>query len=82
MDCGTPGLPVLHQLLALAQIHVHRVSDAVQPSHPVVPFSSCLQSFPVSGSFLMSSSLHQAAKVLELQLQHQSFQSIFRVDFL
>ena len=43
-------------------------------SSSVVPFSSCLQSLLASGSFLMSSSLHQVAKVLELQLQHQSFQ--------
>ena len=48
------GLPVHHQLLELAQIHVHWVSDAIQPSHPLVPFSSCLQSFPVSGSFPIS----------------------------
>ena len=54
MDCSMPGHPVHHQLLELAQIHVHRVSDAIQPSSSVVPFSSCLQSFPTSGSFLMS----------------------------
>ena len=54
MDCSTPGLPVHHQLLELAQTHVHWVSDAIQPSHPLsVPFSSCLQSFPASWSFLM-----------------------------
>ena len=34
MDCSTPGLPVHHQLLELAQTHVHRVGDASQPSHP------------------------------------------------
>ena len=50
-------------------------------SSSVVPFSSCLQSFPASGSFPMSWVFNQVAKVLELQLQHQSFQSIFRVDF-
>ena len=48
----------------------------------VVPFSSCLQFFPATKSFPMSHFLHQAAKVLELQLQHQSFQWIFKVDFL
>ena len=47
-------LPVHHQLPELAQTHVHRVSDAIQPSHPVVPFSSCFQSFPATVSFLMS----------------------------
>ena len=55
MDCSTPGFPVLHHLLELAQAHVHRVGDAIQPlSSSVVPFSSCLQSFPTSGSFPMS----------------------------
>ena len=51
-------------------------------SSSVVPFSSCLQSFPASGSFPVVSSLHQVAKGLELQIQQQSFQWIFRVDFL
>ena len=53
MDCNTPGFLVLHQLPELTQTHVHWVSDAIQPSS-VVPFSSCLQSFPVSRSSLMS----------------------------
>ena len=48
----------------------------------VVPFSSCPQSVPASGSFKSVSSSYQVAKVLEFQLQHQSFQWIFRVDFL
>ena len=46
MDCSTPGFPVHHQLPELAQTHVHWVDDSIQPSSPVVPFSSCLQSFP------------------------------------
>ena len=55
MDCSTPGFTVHHQLLELAQAHVHWVSDTIQPSYPlVIPFSFCLQSFPVSGSFPMS----------------------------
>ena len=54
MDCSTPGLPVRHQLPELAQTHVRRVSDAIQASHPIVPFSSCLQSWPASGLFPMS----------------------------
>ena len=49
MDCNTPGFPVHHQLPELAQTHVHRVSDATQPSS-VVPFFFCFQSFPASGS--------------------------------
>ena len=51
-------------------------------SSSVIPFSSCLQSFPASGSFPMSQFLHQVAKGLEFQPQHQSFQWIFRTDFL
>ena len=53
MDYSTPGYSVHHQLLKLAQTHVHQVDDAIQPSS-VVPFSSCLQSFPASGSFPVS----------------------------
>ena len=73
VDYSTPGFPVHHQLPGSAQTHV---SDAIQPSHPL-SFSSCLQSFPASWSFPRSS-LHQVAKVLEFQLQHQSFQWKFR----
>ena len=54
MNRCTPGLPVHHQLPEFTQTHVHRVSDAIQPSHPVFPFSSCLQSFLASGCFPMS----------------------------
>ena len=36
VDCSTPGFPVYHQLPELAQTHVHRVSDAIQPSHPLL----------------------------------------------
>ena len=53
MNHSTPGLPVHHQLLESTQTHVHRDSDAIQPSHPLSSFSSCLQSFPASGSFQM-----------------------------
>ena len=52
MDCSMPGFPVHYQLLELAQTHV-QVGDAIQP-RDAVPFSSCLQSFPASESFLMS----------------------------
>ena len=54
MDCSTPGFPVHHQLLEFIQTHVHWVSDAIQPSHPVIPFSSRLQSFLALGSLQMS----------------------------
>ena len=54
-DCNTPGFPVHHQLPELAQTHFQRVGDAHPTiSSPVVPLSSCLQSFPASGSFPMS----------------------------
>ena len=51
MDWSMPGFPVHHQLLEITQTHVHRVGDAIKLSHPVVPFSSSLQSFSASGSF-------------------------------
>ena len=54
MNHSTPGLPVHHQLLEFTQTHVHQVSDVIQPSHPVIPFSSCPQSLPASESFPMS----------------------------
>ena len=56
MDCSTPGLPVHHQLPELAQIHVHRLSDAIQQPHPfpLIPFPSCLQSFPASLSLILN----------------------------
>ena len=51
---STPGLPVHHQLPEFTQTHVHWVDDTIQPSHPVIPFSSCPQSIPASGSFQTS----------------------------
>ena len=55
MDCSMPEFPVLNHLLEFVQIHILWVSDAIQPSRPLsFPFSSCLQSFPASGSFPMS----------------------------
>ena len=81
MDCSTPGFPVHHQLLELAQTHVHQVSDAIQPSHPLS--SPSPPGFNLSqhrGLVQWVSSSHQMAKVLEFQLQHQSFQWIFRIN--
>ena len=77
MDCSMWGFPVHYQLLELAQTHVHQVSDAIQPSHPsVIPFSSCLQSFPASWSFHMSQffasggqSIRASASVLPMNIQ-------------
>ena len=54
MNYRMPGFPVLHCLTEFAQTHVHWVSDAIQPSHPLSPLSPCPQSFPASGSFPMS----------------------------
>ena len=83
MDCTTPGFPVHHQLPKLAQTHVHQVGDAIQPSHPLSsPSPSALNLSQHQGIFQWVSSSHQVAEVLELQLQHQSFQWIFRTDFL
>ena len=83
MDCSMPGFPVHHQLPELTQIHVYRVSDAIQPSHPLS--SPSLRVFNLSQHqdlFQWVSSSHQTVKVLEFQLQHQSFQWIFKTDFL
>ena len=81
-DFSPPGFPVHRQLPELAQTHVHWVGDIIQPSHPILPFPLALNLFQHQGLFQWVGSSHQVAKVLELQLQHQSFQWIFRVDFL
>ena len=83
MDCSTPGFLVHRQLLDLTQTHVHWVSDAIQPSHPLS--SPCPPAFNLSqhqGLFQGVSSSHEVAKVLKFQLQHQSCKWIFRNDFL
>ena len=83
MDCITPGFPVLYHLPELAKIHVDRVSDAIQPSYPLSSLSSPAFYFSQHQGLLQGvSSLHQVARVLEFQLQYQSFQWIFRTDFL
>ena len=70
MDCSTPGFPVHHQLLELAQTHVHRVGDAIQPSHPLSsPSSPAFNLSQHQGLFEWVSSLHQVTKLLEFQLQ-------------
>ena len=83
MDCSMPGLPVHRQLLEFTQTHVHWVGDATQPSHPLLSLPP--PAFNLSqdqGLFKWVCSLHQVAKVLEFQLQHQSFQRTFRTDLL
>ena len=74
MDCSTPGFPVHYQLPAFTQTHVHWVGDAIQPSHPLSSLSpSAFNLSQQQGLFKWVSSSHQVAKVLEFQLQHQSF---------
>ena len=83
MNRSTPGLPVHHQLSEFTQTHVHWVSDAIQPSHPLsspsppAPNPSQHQSL-----FQWVSSSHEVDKVLEFQLQHHSFQRNPRADVL
>ena len=78
MDCSMPGLPVYHQLPEFTQTHVHWVNDAIQPSHPLPsPSPPAFNLSQHQGLFKWISSSHQLAKVLEFQLQHQSFQWIF-----
>ena len=77
MNCSMPGLPVHHQLPAFTQTHVHWVSDAIQPFHPLSsPASPALNLSQHQSLFKWVSSSHQMAKALEFQLQHQSFQWI------
>ena len=81
MDYSTTGFPVHHQLPEPTQTYVHHFGDAIQPSHSLV--SPSPPAFNLSQHlFQWVSSSHQVAKVLEFQLQHQSFQRIFRTDFL
>ena len=85
MDCSILGLPVHNQLLEFTQPHVHRVGDAVQPSHPHPLSSPSPPTFNLSqhqGLFKWVISSYQVAKILEFQIQHQSFQGILRTDFL
>ena len=83
MDCSSPGLPVHYQLPELTQTHVHWVTDAIQPSHPLsFPSPPAFNLSQHQGLFKWVSSSHQVAKVLEFQLQHQSFQWTPRTDLL
>ena len=80
---STLGFPVLHYLPEFAQTSVHWVGDAIQSSHPLLPPSPpSLNLSQHQGLSQWVSSSHQVAKVLELQLQHQVFQTIFRIDWL
>ena len=81
MNHSTPGLPVHHQLLESTQTHVHWVGDAIQPSHPLSsPSPPALNLSQHQGLFKWVSSSHQVAKVLDFQLQNQSYQWTPRTD--
>ena len=83
MNHSTPGLPVHHQLPKITQIHVHQVGDAIQPSHPLSsPSPPASNPSQHQGLFQWVNSSHEVAKVLEFQLQHQSFQWTPRTDLL
>ena len=83
MNYSTPGLPVHHQFPEFTQTHVHRVSDAIQPSHPLSsPSPPAPNPSQHQDLFQWVNSSHEVAKVLEFQPQHQSFQWTPRTDFL
>ena len=83
MDCSKPGLPVHHQLPEFPQSHIHWAGDAIQPSHSLWSPSPPIFKFSQhQGLFQWVNPSHQAAKVLEFQLQHQSFQWTPRIDLL
>ena len=81
MNCSTPGFPVLHYLLELTQIHAHWWCHPII-SFSLVPSPSAFNLSQHQSLYQWAGSLHQVAKVLKLQFQHQSFQWIFRVNFL
>ena len=83
MNCRTPGLPFHHQIPEFTQTHVHRVGDAIQPSHPLSSPSPPAPNPSQHQSLLQwVNSSHEVAKVLEFELQHQSFQRTPRTDLL
>ena len=83
MNRSTPGLPVHHQLPEFTHTHVHRVGDAIQPSHPL-SFPSPPAPNPSQHQSLSQwvNSSHEVAKVLEFQLHHHSLQRNPRADLL
>ena len=87
IDCSTLGLPVHYQPLEFAQVHVHWIKDAIQPSHPLLPFFSYHRSFPASGSFPMywhfpSGSQNIRASALSISPSNEYLRLIsFRMDW-
>ena len=83
MNHSTPGLPVHHQLPEFTQTHVHAVGDVIKPSHPLLsPSPPAPNHSQHQGLFQWVNSSHEVAKILEFQLQHQSFQWTPRTDLL
>ena len=83
MNCSMPGFPVHHQLPEFTQTHVHPVGDAIQPSYPLSsPSPPAPKPFQHQGLLQWVNTLHEVAKVLEFELQHQSFQWTPRTDLL
>ena len=83
VDYSIPGFSAFQYVPGFAQTHVHWVSSGIQSSHPLSsPSPPAFNLSQHQGLFQWVSSLHQVVKILELQLQHQSFQWIFRIDFL
>ena len=83
MNRNMPGLPFHHQLLEFTQTHIHQVSDAIQPSHPLLsPSPPPLNPSQHQSLFQLVNSSNEVAKVLEFQLQHYSFQRNPRADLL
>ena len=83
MNCNMPGIPLHHQLLEFTQTDVHQVGDAIQPSHSLLsPSPPAPNPSQHQGLFQWVNSLHEVAKVLEFQPQHQSCQWTPRTDLL
>ena len=82
MNWNTPGLPVHHHP-GFTQTRVHCIGAAIQPCHPLSsPSPPAFNLSQYQGLFKWVSSSHQVAKILEFQLQHQSFQWTLRTDLL
>ena len=83
MNCIMPGIPVHHQFPEFTQTHAYRVGDAIWPSHPLSsPSPPAPNPSQHQGLFKWFNSSHEVAKVLEIQLQHQSFLWTARTDLL
>ena len=83
MNCSKPGFPAFYYLLEFTQTHAHWVGDAIQRCHPLsIPSPPAFNLSQHQSLFQWVSSSHQVAKVLGLQLPHQSFRRILRIDFL